>query len=146
MADITRWEPFGDVVKFENEFEDLFRNFFRPMRLAEERGAMRIKLDVSEDEKSYTIKAELPGVRKEDIHVALDGNQVSISAETKQEKEERKGARVIRSERYYGACSRSFSLAHDIDDAASSAKYADGVLELRLPKKAGTETRKLKVD
>ena len=81
------------------------------------------------------IRADIPGVKKDDIKVSVDGNVVSISAEVKQEKEEKQGERVIRSERYRGAVSRSFSLGQDVDESAAQAKYADGVLELTLPKK-----------
>jgi HSP20 family protein len=84
-------------------------------------------------------------VKKEDIHVSIEGNQVSISAETKLEKEEKKGEKVLRSERYVGKVARSFTLAHDVDEAKSQAKYSDGVLELTLPKKAPNTAKKLAV-
>ena len=83
---------------------------------------------------------------KEDIHVSIDGNQVSISAETRMEKEEKEGEKVLRSERYVGKVARSFTLAHDVDEAKSQAKYADGVLELTLPKKAASQAKKLAVE
>jgi HSP20 family protein len=91
-------------------------------------------MDVKEDDNAYLVHAEIPGVKKEDIKVDVDGNMVSISAEVKQEKEEKKGERVIRSERYHGSVARSFRLAHDVDDSKAQAKYTDGVLELTLPK------------
>jgi HSP20 family protein len=103
-------------------------------------------MDVREDDKSYTVHAEIPGVKKEDIHVTIVGNQVSISAETRQEKEVKEGEKVLRSERYYGKVSRSFSVASDIDESASQAKYNDGVLELVLPKKAATASRRLTIN
>jgi HSP20 family protein len=84
-------------------------------------------------------------VKKDDIHVAIEGNQVSIEAEVKKEKEEKKGEKVVRSERYYGKQSRSFTLGHDIDSGKAEAKYSDGVLELKLPKKANGSTKELKV-
>ncbi len=80
---------------------------------------------------------------KEDIHVAIEGNQVSISAEVKNEKEVKEGEKLLRSERYYGSVSRSFSLAQDVDEGAAQAKYKDGVLELTLPKKVVASARKL---
>jgi HSP20 family protein len=140
MANITRWDPFDD-------FDDLFKGFFlRPMRMetgAEQ--AMRIKMDVKEDDKSYTVHAEIPGVKKEDIQVSIDGNQVSISAEVRKEKEEKQGEKVLRSERYYGRAYRAFTLAQDVDQEGARAKYDNGVLELTLPKKAATATRRLAV-
>lgn|SRR3989338_11573586 len=132
MANITRFDPF-QISAFD-PFEDVFRGFFRPVRL-EGVAEVQIKVDVKEDGKAYTVHADIPGVKKEDIHVIIDGNQVSISAETKQEKEVKEGEKVLRSERYYGKASRTFSLASEIDESASQAKYVDGVLELTLPKK-----------
>ena len=105
----------------------------------------RIKVDVSEADAAYSVKAEIPGVKKDDIHVAIDGNQVSIEAEIKKEKEEKKGEKVVRSERYFGKQSRSFTLGHDIDAGKAEAKYADGVLELKLPKKSNGSSKELKV-
>src|ERR1035437_606216 len=104
-----------------------------------------IKLEISETDKPYTVQADVPGMKKEDIQVSIDGNQVSITAEVKREKEEKEGNKLVRSERYYGKQFRSFSLAHDIDEAKSEAEYNDGVLKLTLPKKAGTETKKLAI-
>ncbi len=93
---------------------------------------VQIKVDVKEDKQTYTVHADIPGAKKEDIHVSLDGNQVSISAEVKQEKEVKEGEKVIRSERFYGKVERSFSLENEVDESGASAKYADGVLELKL--------------
>jgi HSP20 family protein len=107
---------------------------------------MQIKVDVKENDGAYTVHADIPGVKKEDIHVTVEGNMVSISAETKSEKEEKKGEKVIRSERYVGKVSRSFSLGSDIDEAKAQAKYTDGVLELTLPKKTSSASKKLAVE
>lgn len=76
----------------------------------------------------------------------IDGNEVTISGEVKKEKKEKKGEEVIRSERYYGKVSRTFSLPHEVDEAKASAKYADGVLQLMLPTKAKSSSRKLSVN
>ncbi|MFZ5555206.1 MAG: Hsp20/alpha crystallin family protein [Pseudomonadota bacterium] len=138
MANITRYDPFGDL-------DDLLQGFFvRPMQL-EGRSVPQFKMDVKENEKAYTVHAELPGVKKDDIQVTIEGNQVAISAETKREKEEKQGEKVLRSERYYGKLYRAFSLGSEIDDATASAKFADGVLELELPKKAAVAGKKLTV-
>lgn len=137
MANITRFSPTSDVL------DDLFRGFFmQPVRF-EGQQEMRMKMDVTEDDKAYTVHAEIPGVKKEDIHVSIEGNQVSISAEVKNEKEVKEGEKLLRSERYYGSVSRAFSLAQDVDEAAAQAKYANGVLELTLPKKAAANAKKL---
>jgi HSP20 family protein len=126
-------------------FETSFRNLLRPWRLEGTERAPQIKIDLSEHDDHYLVKADIPGVKKEDIDVRIDRNLVTISAEVKQEKEEKKEGRVLRSERQYGFASRSFSLASDIDDAKADAKYQNGVLELRLPKKATSSTRKLEI-
>ncbi len=145
MANITRFDPFSELARFEPFSDDFFRGFaLRPFfRGAEIEPQMR--LDVKEDDKAYTVKAEIPGVKKEDIKVSVEGNLVSISAEVKQEKEESVGKKVVRSERYYGAVSRSFTLAQDVDQGGAQAKYADGVLELTLPKKAGGAKKTISV-
>ena len=93
----------------------------------------------------YKVKAEIPGVIKDDIHVSIEGSRVSISAEVKKETEEQKGERVIRSERSYGMASRSFSLADEVDQGKVQAKYADGVLELTLPKIPGSSRKDISI-
>jgi len=147
MANITRFDPFRELQRFDpfRDFEDFWRA--PPMRalwkgLPEE---PEIRVDVTEDDKAYRVKADVPGVKKEDIKVSIDGNQISVSAEVKKEKEEKKGETVVRSERYYGKQYRSFTLRHDIDEAKAEAKYEDGVLELTLPKKEPTHAKELTV-
>ncbi|MFT3859138.1 MAG: Hsp20/alpha crystallin family protein [Aquabacterium sp.] len=137
MSNVTRYSP----------VEELFRGFFvKPMDFPGNMPApQQIKMDVKEEEGSYLVHAEIPGAKKEDIHVEIDGNQVSISSEIKQEKEVKDGERVLRSERYYGQVSRSFQLAHDIDEAKATAAFNNGVLELTLPKKAAGNGKRLTV-
>lgn len=125
--------------------DSMFRSLMRPWRLESTERAPQIKVDLTEHEDSYVVKAEIPGVRKEDIKVRIDGNEVTISAEVKKDKEERKGSRLLRSERHYGFASRSFALGFDVEDARAVAKYADGVLELTLPKKAVSSGRQLTI-
>jgi HSP20 family protein len=147
MANLTRWDPFSEIARFDpfRDMNDYFKGFMlRPVFQGLE-AEPEIKLEISETDKAYTVKADVPGVKKEDIQVSIDGNQISITAEVKQEKEEKEGNKLVRSERYYGKQFRSFSLAHDIDEAKSEAEYNDGVLKLTLPKKAGTETKKLAI-
>jgi HSP20 family protein len=145
MSNLTRFDPFAELSRFSPLGDDFFRGFaLRPVfQNLEEEPQMR--LDVAENDKTYTVKAEIPGVKKEDIKVSIDGNQVSISAEVKKEKEEKEGSKVIRSERYYGSVSRSFSLAQDVDEGGAQAKYDDGVLVLTLPKKPGGSLKSITV-
>jgi HSP20 family protein len=102
-------------------------------------------VDVSRTEDTYILKAELPGIPKDRISVSIDGNEVTISGEVTKEREDRKGEEVVRSERYYGRVSRSFTLPHDIDEGKADAKYKDGVLELTLPKKNRSTSRQLEI-
>jgi HSP20 family protein len=139
MANLTRFDPFSDIARFEpfRGFDDLLRDFSVKPAMREFSAEPRIKMEVTESDNAYTVKADIPGVKKEDIKVDIDKNQVSISAESKRETEEKQGKTVVRSERYYGQQYRSFTLAHDVDDEKAVAKYQDGVLELTLPKKTG---------
>lgn len=146
MANISRYDPLNLArVDPFSDFDDLFKGFFMRPVLFEGQPQMQIKMDLKEDDKAYTVHADIPGVKKEDIHVSIEGNQVSISAETRMEKEEKEGEKVLRSERYSGKVARSFTLAHDVDEAKAQAKYSDGVLELTLPKKAASSARKLAI-
>lgn len=130
----------------EDSLDDLFRGFFmRPVKFAGQ-SEIQIKIDVAEDQNSYTVHAEVPGVKKEDIQVTVDGAQVSISAEVKNEKEVKEGNRVLRNERYFGSVSRSFTLGQEIDDSAVSAKYVDGVLELVLPKRTVAKSKRIAIE
>jgi HSP20 family protein len=138
MANISPYDPFT-----ASPFDDLFRGFFAPVRA--ERAAVSIKVDVSEKENAYVIHAEIPGVKKDDIQVSIEGNQVTIGAEVKRETEKKDGGRVLHTERYYGSAYRSFTLPSELDEAASVAKYENGILELTLAKKPAVAGRKLTV-
>ena len=139
MANLTRYNP------FDENFDDLFKGFFmRPMAL-DNPPAVQVRLDVAEDEGAYTVHAEIPGVKKEDINVTIDGNQVAITAEVKHASQDKQGEKVLRSERFYGKVYRAFSLAQDVDEASAQAKYNEGVLELRLPKKTAVSAKKLSI-
>ncbi|MDX1915614.1 MAG: Hsp20/alpha crystallin family protein [Methylophilus sp.] len=132
MANLTRFDPFN--INVATPLDEVFEGFFRPV-LAGNNTNIQIKIDVQEEKERYKVHADIPGAKKEDIHVDVDGNVVHISAETKRENEVKEGTKVIRSERYYGKVARSFSLDTDIDEANAKAEYKDGVLELVLPKK-----------
>lgn len=143
MSHLARFNPFSEL---RDPFsDDFFKGFaLRPVyRMME--GEPQMRLDLSEDDRHFFVKAEIPGVRKEDIKVSVDGNQVSVSAEVKKEKEEKEGSKVIRSERYYGSVARSFTLGENVDQSAAQAKYEDGVLQLTLPKKPNGQSHMLKI-
>ncbi len=146
MANLTRYDPLN-LARIDpfGDFGDLFKGLLVRPTLLDNAPEMQIRLDLKEDDTTYTVHADIPGVKKEDIQVDIDGNQVSISAESRMEKEEKKGEKVLHSERYCGKIARSFTLAHDVDDSKAEAKYSDGVLELTLPKKAGKSSKKLAI-
>ena len=128
-------------------FEDAFRNLLRPWQVESPAAATpSIRMDVSETDNNYTVKADIPGVRKEDVDIQIDNNLVTIRAESKSEKEEKTAeGRYIRRERQQGYATRTFSLASPIDEARASAKYENGILELTLPKRVGSSAKRLSV-
>jgi HSP20 family protein len=144
MANITRFDPFNELV------DDLFKGFLvRPVSSAlEARGGEmlpRMKVDVAEQNGAYLVTAELPGVKKEDIHVTTDGAQVTLEAEVKREKEASKDERVLHTERVFGKVTRSFTLPQEVDEAKAQAKFKDGVLELTLPKKQAAQRKQISI-
>jgi HSP20 family protein len=141
MSNLTRYDPFNELV------DDLFKGFFvRPMGYEpREAAAPRIKVDVAESNGAYQVTAEIPGVKKEDIKVSVDGAQVTLEAEVKREREAREDERVLHVERVYGKATRSFSLPQELDESKVEAKYRDGVLELTLPKKAAAARKQIAI-
>jgi HSP20 family protein len=142
MANVTRFDPFNDLV------DDFFKGFLvRPLALEGGRGDAlpRMKVDVAEKNGGYLVSAELPGVKKEDIQITIDGSQVTLAAEVKREKEVTQDERVLHAERTYGKMSRSFSLPQEVDEAKAEAKFRDGVLELTLPKKAAAQRKQIAI-
>lgn len=149
---LIRSDPFAELVRF-----DPFR--FDPMRSIDEmmkefslmpgmRGyeaEPRIRMDVEETDKDYVVKADIPGMKKEDIKIAIEGNTVSIQAQTTAEQEQKEGGNVVRRERYLGQQYRSFTLPQEIDDQGAQAEYENGVLKLSLPKKSGSVSKTLSI-
>ncbi|MBL8377943.1 MAG: Hsp20/alpha crystallin family protein [Burkholderiales bacterium] len=142
MANLT---PFGGRSLFDEFFRDVAPGYFiKPLH--GDALPAQIKVDVSENTSAYTVAAEVPGVAKDDIHVAVDGGVVTISAEVRQQDQQTKEDKVLRSERYYGQVSRSFQLPVEVDAAAARAKYDNGVLTLTLPKKTQPGSKRLAID
>ena len=137
------------LTRSERAFDDFFPEVFRRLSRmpAGYEAPADIRIDVKEDDKGFEVRAELPGAKKEDIRVAIDGNLVSISSEVKEEKETKgNGQRTLVKELYYGSSSRSFTLPHEVDAKASTAKFENGMLVLRLPRATETASRTLKID
>jgi HSP20 family protein len=139
MNALQVYGPFADAG-----FDDLVRGFFKPLREARDTAAP-IKVDVTEKPDAFVVHAEIPGVKKDEIQVTIEGNQVTIAADVKRETEQKDGDRLLRSERYYGAVYRSFVLPVELDESSSQARYESGVLELTLAKKPQLAGRKLTI-
>ena len=124
---------------FNQSFDAITRRFANALRTHDKLlGGMRVHVDVVEKDGAYHVCADLPGVKKEDISVRIEGNVVNIEAKTQESAEHKEGeGKLVFNERYYGAVSRTFALDEDIDETKASGKYADGVLTLDLPKKEG---------
>lgn len=138
-----------NLIARSSLFDDLFRDvapgfFVKPLH--GDPLPAQIRVDISETPAAYTVQAEIPGVSKEDIHVNIDGNVVSLRAEIKQQDVQAREEKPLRSERYYGAVQRSFQLPVDIDNEKSRARYENGVLQLTLPKKSAGAAQRLVID
>ena len=143
MTTLTRYEP------LVGRLDGLFDEIFRPAFVWENAGQapsqpLPIRVDVKETAEAYTVSAELPGLKKDEIQVEIEGNEVTISAETRRE-DRKEGEKYLRLERAYGKTARRFALPQDLDESKAEAKFADGVLELKLPKKAAATGRKVAI-
>ena len=142
----SRVDPFTDLV------DDFFNGFVvRPLAAERERGpeqagfTLRTRVDISESGAAYQVRAELPGVKKEDIQVTIDGAQLGLAAEVKREIDATADERLLHSERLFGKATRSFTLPQEVDDALAEARFHDGVLELKLPKKAAVARKQIAI-
>jgi len=140
MQNLVSYDP-----RTEAGLDELFRGFFKPVRVEAAPNPVVIKMDVTETENGYLIHSEMPGVKKEDIDVAIEGNQVTITAEVKQEWERKDGDRMLRNERYFGNIYRGFTLPAELDESACDATYQNGILELKLVRKAAVPGKRLAV-
>ena len=141
MHTLTRYEPL--VGRLDGLFDEIFRPAFVWDRNAGTQ-PLPLRVDVKETAEAYTVSAELPGVKKDEIAVEIEGNEVTISAETRRE-EAREGEKFLRLERAFGKTARRFALPQDLDETRAAAKFSDGVLELTLPKKAAVTGRKIAI-
>ena len=137
MGTISRFDP------FDHTFEPLLRAWLQPVSFRE--GKSRLKLDLTENDKAYYVSAEIAGVSKDQIEVAIEKNVVTISTEIKNDFDEKDGKKNILNERTLGKFKRSITLMEDIDADAAAARHVDGVLYLTLPKKASAVGRRLAV-
>jgi len=148
MTNITPRTLRGRTLPWGNDFNDVFESFFRPTRSVEEATSENLvpALDIREREHDFLVHADLPGVKKENIDINLENGVLTITAESKQETEEKDGERLLRQERRYGRYVRSLRLGNDIDGTKVKASYDDGVLEVTLPKAEASKPKKIAVD
>lgn len=154
MSALTRWEPFtrwSPLKELEDMEKRLSTYFGRPLipTTGEKEEAMAVAqwsplVDISEDEKEYVVKAEIPEMKKEDIKLNVHDDVLTITGERKYEKEE-KGKKYHRVERAYGSFMRSFTLPDDADGSKISAEYKDGVLKVHLPKSEKAKPKAIEV-
>lgn len=129
----------------DNDFDQFFNGFLAPEAYVADGHDLVPAVDVSETDDAYLVRAEMPGVRKEDIDITLEDGVLTLSAERKSESEAREGERLIRREVRYGKYLRSLRLGVPIDEDRIKASYADGVLALNLPKSEAAKPRKIEV-
>ena len=141
MPTLTRYDPFS------TGFDDFFKGLIlRPMRFdVEMPEQLQIKVNVWRYDGGYTVEAEMPGVKKDDIKITVDGTLVTISGEVNKDWQEKKGEEMLRSERYIGAVQRSFTLPQEVDEAHVDAKYSDGVLKLMLPLREKSKVKQIAI-
>jgi len=135
--------------RWNDEFDNMFQGFFRPLRWVDEEPAsdsLVPRLDVIERENDYLVRTEIPGASKDDIEVAVENGVLTISAETKSATEQKEGERVIRQERRYGRYVRSLRLDKTVEEKKVHANYKDGVLELTLPKAEEVKPKRITVN
>lgn len=139
MAKVTRYDPLSA------DLDDFFQGLFiRPMLFdLDTMPRPKIKLDVKASIDAYTIKAALPGAKKQDIHVDVDAKRLMISAEVEKSSEENEDEELLRSERYYGKLERRLTLDSDVDETKAHAMHSDGVLRLVLPRRLRVSSKQL---
>jgi HSP20 family protein len=130
---------------FDRLFDDSFERFFAPTAQGGTDVARSPALDVSESDRAYTVKLDLPGVAKEDVKVSIDGRRVSVEAQTRKDEEKKEGDRVVYRERSMASFARSFTVAAEVDQAESTAKLENGVLTLTLTKRSAPQAKRLTV-
>lgn len=132
-----------------HDLDSLFDNFFAPLAWKSQQNQFFMpKVDIKDNKDHYLINAELPGVKKEDIHISLQQGVLTLEAEVKQEdkeEKEEKDGKIIRQERRYGRIQRSFTVGNTVHEADISASFADGILSIKAPKKAESEQQNRKI-
>jgi HSP20 family protein len=147
MKTLTTWNPFRELDEVQNRLSTFFNGF--PVRFPTNGDALKLAawspdVDITEDDKEYLVKADLPEMKKEDVKITVENGILSISGERKSEKEE-KSKKFHRIERSYGSFERTFTMPEDADAAKLTAEFKDGVLRLHMPKNPAAQPKKINV-
>jgi len=142
---IERWDPFHEAISLRDAMNSLFQDsFVRPGGVPAQSGLTALPLDVSETENEFVVKASLPGIKPDDVHITVHGDTLTIRGESKVE-EEKKGEHWHLRERRSGVFQRSLSLSAPVDSDKAQAEFEHGVLTLTLPKSEAAKPRQIKV-
>ncbi|HET9199687.1 MAG TPA: Hsp20/alpha crystallin family protein [Dehalococcoidia bacterium] len=144
MANVVRWEPFRDLVTLRSAMDDLFEKSFVPFRGFGENGEAYFPIDLSENADEVTVRAQLPGIRPEDVDISVDGSVLTIKGQS-QEETASEGENWHRREIRRGAFARSFTLPADVDADNAEAGFDHGVLTLRLPKREEAKPKRIAI-
>ncbi len=139
---LTRRDPFG---LFDDFFADFFTRGVPAVRNGNAPAAVRARMDVIDKNDRFEVLVDLPGVKKDDIQVTIEGSRVAITAQTKSEKEEKDGDRVLHSERFAASYARTFELPVEVTEDGAQASFDNGVLKLALPKRAAVASKRLAI-
>lgn len=149
--EVTPWRPFSDLTRMEREAERMFGDFFRRPILGltwpepfRDIGIREPAIEVYEEKDDVVIKAEVPGMKKEDLDINISGSLLTIKGEKKQEEEVKKKGYYY-SERSYGSFLRTVDLPKEVQVDKARAAFKDGVLEVRLPKTEEAKRKEVKI-
>ena len=144
LTALTRWDPLRDMLTLQERMSRLFGDTLAQSPGTDASATWFPLVDIHEEEDRVVLRAEIPGVNKDDIDIRVEGGTITVRGEKKQEKQV-DSEKAYRVERFYGSFARSFVLPASINADAIKATYSDGVLEVVLPKVEEAKPRKIKV-
>lgn len=138
-------DPFMDLLDLQSHMNDLFDISLSRWPAVNGKERPSLALDIYDGKDHFTVKADIPGMKKEDIEISIQEGVLTIRGEKKEETEKNEKG-VLRTERFYGMFERSVALPSVVDEAKVKASYKDGVLELVIPKKEESKPKQIKID
>jgi len=150
MANLTRWDPFADLLSFPDRLNQLLNQGTHVSRGKSNEQSLTFAnfippVDVMENDNNIMVQVELPGVREEDVEVRIENNMLTISGERRLENEEQRD-NFLRVERAYGRFYRSFTLPSNIDPENVSATFDNGILKITIPKREESKPKQIKIE